>query len=178
MRAPVVLLAIASTAQADPRADGIHEVAESSALPPPADADPFLHLDAHLRLTIDNLDSRIERVERSFQLGRRGRLVLVSDWRQIDHDISVRGWRTAVGGSYDLGPVTVATHIGVEHVDTDLGRATLRTASIAVGKAFRLSPSVHGWFGVAAGQRRWVGKPPPVGEWNASYLMLSTRLTY
>jgi hypothetical protein len=138
---------------------------------------PKSHHRCASRFTIDNVDSRIERVERSFQIGRRGRLVLVSDWRQIDHDVPVRGWRTAAGGSYDLGAVNVAAHIGVEHVDTDLGHASLTTASVAIGKPFRLSRSVHGWFGVAAGQRRWVGKPP-VGESNASYVMLSTRLTY
>jgi hypothetical protein len=176
MRFLVVLLALATTARADP--DGIHAAAEQDA-PPPGDlADPFTHLDAHLRLTIDDLGSKIAHFERGYQLGRRGRVRLTTDWRVVDHDIPVRGWRAAVDGAYDLGGgFTIATHAGVEHVDTDLGRDSLMTAGVSLGTSFRLGRSARAWIGLTLGHRRWL-EPPPTGEENSTQVMLSAKVTY
>lgn len=179
--ASLALLATAGTAYADPPSDGITKTADQTELPwimgPSSEADPFLHLDGHLRLSVDDLDAKLERFERRLQLGDHARIVLTTDWRQVDHQIPLRGWRTGAAGSYDIAGVTLSASAGVEQVDTDLGRGTLTTAGIAVGKSFRLSRTVRGWIGVSLGQRRWLGKPP-AGDADATHLLLGARLTY
>jgi hypothetical protein len=102
---------------------------------------------------------------------------LESEWRVVDHDTPVRGWRAGVSGSYDLGVVHLVTSVAVDHVDTDLGRDSLVTAGIGLRRTFRLSPAVRGWVGVTLGQRRWIG-PPPTGEQSSTRFMLSAGLLY
>jgi hypothetical protein len=180
MRTLVVLLAIASTARAEPPAGEIHDSDEPAEPAEPlaaGAADTFLHLDADLRLTVDNLHSKIAREERSFQLGPRARVALQSEWRVVDHEIPLRGWRAAASGTYELGGLTLSATVGVEQVDTDIGRHGLATAGIAVGRNFRVGRKVRAWLGLAAGHRRWLGEPPP-GEANATQVMLSLKLRY
>ena len=179
MRALLVLLVVpvlAGDARADPPAAELRASADRPA-PAPApddDDDTFLHLDEHLRVTLDALGSKTGHFARLHQLGDRARVTLKSDWRQGDHESA---WRAAIDGAYDLGVMQLVTSAGVEHVDTDLGRDTLTSASIGVRKTFRLSPTVTGWIGLTLGQRRWLG-PPPIGEANATQLMLSAGLRY
>jgi hypothetical protein len=182
MRILVVLLVVARAAQAQPVGEvGEHDDARSADSADPlatGAADTFRHLDAELRLTIDNLGSKIVRVERSFQLGGRARVVLQGAWREVDHDVSLRGWHAALSGSYDIAGISIAGTVGVEHVDTDIGKHSLRTVGIAVGKGFRVSKTARGWIGVVAGTRQWLRRPPPLGESDASQIMLTAKLSY
>lgn len=176
MRAPVALLMIASAAHADPTTE-VRALAGSAELPDGDTADTFLHLDAHLQVTVDRLEMRVHRLERRLQLGPNARVVLQTQWRDVDHEIAARGWHTALSGSYDVGGVRIATTAGVEHVDTDLGRDSLMTTAIGIGKGFRISRSVRAWVGLSLSHRRWLGKPP-AGESDATQLMLTGKLTY
>jgi hypothetical protein len=174
----VLLLALApETAAADPPAAGLRRDGSRPSTAPDDHSDGFLHLDERLRLTVDDLDSRIEHFARTFQIGTRGRIDLESEWRVVDHDTPVRGWRVGVSGSYDLGVAHLVTGVAVDHVDTDLGRDSLVTAGIGLRRTCRLSPKVRGWIGITLGQRRWMG-PPPTGEQGSTRIMLSAGMIY
>jgi hypothetical protein len=140
-------------------------------------AGPFLRLDTAVPVTIDRLDRTVDRFERRFQLGGGARVAVQTEWHSADHGVPVRGWRTAVTGAYDIGGLTLTATSGVEHVDTELGRGSLLTSAVRVGRAFRLSRSVRGWVGLSLGFQHWLGKPLP-GEANSIQATVSAKLTY
>jgi hypothetical protein len=181
MRIPVLLqlVLVARVAHAQP----VGEVREDTEPAKPTDtpltsaADTFLHLDI-VPVTADNLGSQVEHMTRQLALGQRRRVVLQTTWREVDHGIPLHGWRTAASGSYDLGGgIELTASAGVEHVDSNQGRHSLRTLAVAVGKRFRLSRAVHGWIGITATSQTWTSKPPP-GESDTRQIMVTGKLSY
>jgi hypothetical protein len=176
MASAALIAGAAPVAQAEP-APEIRATTDDDGKSPDAPiSDTFLHLDTNLVLNVDRLQLVTHHFDRQLRLGG-VRVSVDTQWRDVDHDVPVRGWHTQISGRYDVGPVSIATNLGLEHVDTDLGRNTLMTAGIGVGRKFRLSRSVRGWVGLSLGFRQWLGKPPP-GEANGGQAMVTAKLSY
>ncbi len=182
MRIAPLLLLVASAGVA--RADDETSIRVTSELMTERDG-PWLELDPQLPTKLESFDTERDGKSMTIELGKRAKLSLDGEWwssgprmlsggRIADRDVRGNGWTAGARASYDLGPVELEVGISESSIDTPYGSGRYRDYTVALTRRFHWTKNIPGWVSLSIGRRVWnKEKPPPVGEEDATTLMLS-----
>jgi hypothetical protein len=113
--------------------------------------------------------------------------VMLDEWANKEgaigyRDVRGQGWQATARFTRAFGPLRFDLSAGLGDVDSWYGRGRYRDVGASLLYTSRISRWVNTWFGITAGQRRWLGggdeHGPPAGERNGTQVMLVFGFTF